>query len=496
MTKKNIAKPSNSFRVMGRVSAKKQRRHDPLMTDLTSHEGHFKEAPRSSKKQNAANDNENDDENDAPEYIDARQSRKILQLAKEQQQELEDDEEEKQEQLSSISKFRVRDENDDDDDEEDEDNEVNSAIASDAESAGPVENEEYEEEEEVIEINEDDAAMFDSYFKPSSAFNSASGAYNLADKIMAAIREKEMGLATDLAGTDAPFMAQVEEDRGEGVALPPKLIKAYTTIGTILTTWTHGKLPKLFKIIPTLKNWQDVLYVTDPERWTPHVCYEATKLFVSNLGAREAAKFVNMVMLPRFQYEVEENEKHDVNYHIYRALKKSLYKPSAFFKGFLFPLVEYGCNVREAMIAGSILQKVSVPVLHSSAALAWLVQQKYSPAAVVFIRILLEKKYALPYQTVDECVFYFMRFRNEIDGREVNGVVTVLPIAWHKAFLAFAQRYKNDITEDQKEFLLETIRQRPHPEISKEIRRELLAGKSREFVESTTGPANDLMLDI
>ncbi|KAL6942238.1 hypothetical protein ACO0QE_003406 [Hanseniaspora vineae] len=480
---------------MGRVSAKKQRRHDPLMTDLTSHEGHFKEAPRSSKKQNAADDNDNDDENDAPEYIDARQSRKILQLAKEQQQELEENEEEKQEQLSSISKFRVRDE--DDEDEEDEDNEVNPALASDEENVEPAENEEYEEEEEeVIEINEDDAAMFDNYFKPSSAFNSANGAYNLADKIMAAIREKEMGLAAASTGTEAPFMAQQEEDRGEGVALPPKLIKAYTTIGTILTTWTHGKLPKLFKIIPTLKNWQDVLYVTDPESWTPHVCYEATKLFVSNLGAREAAKFVNMVLLPRFQYEVEENEKHDVNYHIYRALKKSLYKPSAFFKGFLFPMVEYGCNVREAMIAGSILQKVSVPVLHSSAALAWLVQQKYSPAAVVFIRILLEKKYALPYQTVDECVFYFMRFRNQIDGREVNGVVTVLPVAWHKAFLAFAQRYKNDITEDQKEFLLETVRQRPHPEISKEIRRELLAGKSREFVEPTNGPANDLMLDI
>ena len=101
---------------------------------------------------------------------------------------------------------------------------------------------------------------------------------------------------------------------------------------------------------------------------------------------------------------------------VYRALKKSLYKPAAFFKGFLFPLVESGCNVREATIAASVLSKVSVPALHSAAALSYLLRLPFSPATTVFIKILLEKKYALPYQTVDECVFYFMRFREVTDG--------------------------------------------------------------------------------
>ena len=121
--------------------------------------------------------------------------------------------------------------------------------------------------------------------------------------------------------------------------------------------------------------------MTNPQEWSPHIVYEATKLFVSNLNANEAQKFINLVLLERFRENIETSENHSLNYHIYRALKKSLYKPSAFFKGFLFPLVETGCNIREATIAGSVLSKVSVPALHSAAALSYLLRLPFSPAS-------------------------------------------------------------------------------------------------------------------
>ena len=61
------------------------------------------------------------------------------------------------------------------------------------------------------------------------------------------------------------------------------------------------------------------------------------------------------------------------------ALKKSLYKPAAFFKGFLLPLCESGdCTLREAAIIGSVLVKVSVPVLHSAAALLKIAEMEYT----------------------------------------------------------------------------------------------------------------------
>lgn len=477
---------------MGRATDFKNRkqRHDPLMKDLDTAQGTLKKINKRKQAQAEKDDGEQEEE----EFVDARASRKILQLAKEQQDEIA--EEETAERVKSNqddARFKHINYNDS---EEEEEEEFAGEDISDFEPEGEF----IGEEEEVVEIDEEDAAMFEQYFKKPEDFNSMGGSYNLADKIMASIREKETELAHNDIDMDGNENGEEGHDHNErpmdGVELPEKVIRAYTTVGSILTTWTHGKLPKLFKVIPSLKNWQDVLYVTNPEAWSPHIVYEATKLFVSNLSAKESQKFINMVLLERFRDNIETSEDHSLNYHIYRAIKKSLYKPSAFFKGFLFPLVETGCNIREATIAGSVLAKISVPALHSSAALSYLLRLPFSPATTVFIKILLDKKYALPYQTVDECVYYFMRFRILDDGSNGEDATRVLPVIWHKAFLTFAQRYKNDITQDQRDFLIETIRQRGHKDVGPEIRRELLAGQSREFEESSAGAKDTMMIDV
>lgn len=50
------------------------------------------------------------------------------------------------------------------------------------------------------------------------------------------------------------------------------------------------------------------------------------------------ARFLSDILLDRVRDDIRENK--TLNYHLYRSLKKSLYKPAAFFKGFLFPLCE------------------------------------------------------------------------------------------------------------------------------------------------------------
>ncbi|KAK6200288.1 Bystin-domain-containing protein [Scheffersomyces amazonensis] len=446
---------------MGKISVSESRgkpRHNPLYKDISSQGGNLRTNPRSSQASKDSKSKRQQKEAEEEGYLDASTSRKILQLAKEQQEELKaEEEEEGDEGVSFGSSFPVSQADEEEDEDESED-------YSDFEGE-----EEYYDEEE-IEIDEKDAELYNKYFQSNGGLGEQS--INLADKILAKIQEKEIE----------------KQKPAEGVLLPPKVIAAYEKIGQILSTYTHGKLPKLFKVLPTLRNWEDVLYVTNPDAWTPHAVYEATKLFVSNLQANEAQKFIQTVLLERFRSSIEDSEDHSLNYHIYRALKKSLYKPAAFFKGFLLPLVDGYCNVREATIAASVLTKVSVPVLHSSVALTQLLQRDFKPATTVFIRVLIEKKYALPYQTLDELVFYFMRFRNASqqqfqDSMDIenngNQKGPELPVVWHKAFLAFAQRYKNDITDDQRDFLLETVRQRFHHGIGPEIRRELLAGKPR-----------------
>jgi hypothetical protein len=53
--------------------------------------------------------------------------------------------------------------------------------------------------------------------------------------------------------------------------------------------------------------------------------------------------FYNVVLLTKVRDDIAEHKR--LNYHLYLAVKKSLFKPSAFFKGFLLPLCEVISNL-------------------------------------------------------------------------------------------------------------------------------------------------------
>ena len=132
-----------------------------------------------------------------------------------------------------------------------------------------------------------------------------------------------------------------------------------------------------------------------------------------------------------------------------------------------------------------MLSKVSIPVLHSAAALLRLAEMEYTGPNSLFIRILLDKKYALPYKVIDALVYHFLQFADKERGVEVtrtrNGIVGErrMPVLWHQSLLVFAQRYKRDMTPDQKLALIDLIRVQRHPGIEPDIRRELSTGESR-----------------
>lgn len=51
----------------------------------------------------------------------------------------------------------------------------------------------------------------------------------------------------------------------------------YVPLLQVLSKYRSGKLPKAFKIIPALSNWEQVLYLTEPEKWTAAAMYQATR---------------------------------------------------------------------------------------------------------------------------------------------------------------------------------------------------------------------------
>ena len=62
------------------------------------------------------------------------------------------------------------------------------------------------------------------------------------------------------------------------------------------------------------------------------------------------------------------------------------------------------------MIIASILAKNSVPMLHSAAALLKIAEMNYSGGNSIFIRTLIEKRYALPFRVVDALVHHFIKY--------------------------------------------------------------------------------------
>ncbi|KAK2369539.1 nuclear/nucleolar GTPase [Trifolium repens] len=136
------------------------------------------------------------------------------------------------------------------------------------------------------------------------------------------------------------------------------------SVGTLLSKYTIGKIPKAFKHTPSMQHWEEILSITEPENWSPNAVYHATRIFASNLGAKNAERFHRLVLLPRVREDIRKNK--NLHFDLYQTLKKALYKTSAFFKRILIPLCESGtCTLKEAVIVGSIIEKISIPPLQS-----------------------------------------------------------------------------------------------------------------------------------
>ena len=68
----------------------------------------------------------------------------------------------------------------------------------------------------------------------------------------------------------------------------------------------------------------------------------ATRIFASNFNPKLAQRFYAVVLLPAIRDDIAANKK--LNYHYYMALKKSVFKPSAFYRGILLPLALCGID--------------------------------------------------------------------------------------------------------------------------------------------------------
>ncbi|XP_038605488.1 bystin [Tachyglossus aculeatus] len=437
-----------------------QARHAPLALHILG-----AEAPRPGGRRKNRRGPTDEDEEEEEEYVDPRLSRRILQQARRQQEELEAEhgpgpgpgpgpgDTAPRDPATRLGPSGPEDQSDgekEDDDDDDEWPSLERAAALEGPECGG-----------QVPVDPDDEKAIEMFMNSNPPLRRT-----LADIIMEKLTEKQTEVETVMSEISGCPMPQLD----------PRVLEVYKGVKEVLSKYRSGKLPKAFKIIPALSNWEQILYITEPETWTAASMYQATRIFSSNLKERMAQRFYNLVLLPRIRDDIAEYKR--LNFHLYMALKKALFKPGAWFKGILIPLCESGtCTLREAIIVGSILTKCSIPVLHSSAAMLKIAEMEYSGANSIFLRLLLDKKYALPFRVLDALVFHFLSFRSERRR---------LPVLWHQSLLTLAQRYKADLASEQKEALLDLLRLQSHPQLSPEIRRELLSATARD-VEAPSG---------
>jgi len=390
-----------------------QNRHNPLGTDLDA-DGLAKPTSMRKAKAAAAKQRRQDEElENEGQVIPANLSKAILRVAQEQTAELEEEDEGEDEEIEEV----MLDEGD----------------APDVDADGFVFS-------NTISAEEERALGLFMGNEPRGV--------NLADLIMEKLDEKK----------------QREEETPVPQGLSPKVVKVYTEIGTWLKKYRSGKLPKAFKIIPNLINWEEVLYLTNPIEWSANAMDEGTKLFASNLNQAMAQRFFNLVLLPAVREDIFENKR--LNFNLYQALKRAMYKPQAWLRGILLPIAMESCTLQEAVILGSVVQKISIPTLHSAAAIIKLCEMKpwYGSTSVI-LTAFINKKYALPRRCIDCLVNHFASFTT--DERE-------LPVLWHQCLLVFVQRYKLELTPQHKSKIKGVLKAgHLHRHIGPEIRREL-----------------------
>jgi essential nuclear protein 1 len=390
------------------------------------------------------------------QFLDSKTTAKILSSAKKQQQEMESEFGLRDPSDRDKPKHRLTSNNSDDDD-EDEFPALSDTIPTTFEEDGS-------RLMSDLQISaEDEAAL--SLFMVKEPVKKLT----LGDYIAEMIKKKEQMLASNMSD-----MGSID---GRHVKLDHRVVSLYKGVKEVMSKYRSGKVPKAFKVIPSLQNWEQVLDITCPDSYSSAAMYAAVRMF-ANTNDKMAQRFYNLILLPRIRDDIEEYKR--LNYHLYQCLRKALFRPAAFFKGIILPLVQDGdCTLREAVILSSVMAKNSIPMLHSAAAILKIADMEYSGASSVFMHTLISKRYALPYRVIDGVVDHFIRFM---------GDKRTMPVLWHQTLMSFVNIYAADIASEQRDALFELLKVHPHHQMTDVIRKKLANTRPRDEEEVMLEP--------
>src|ERR1700722_5967532 len=222
----------------------------------------------------------------------------------------------------------------------------------------------------------------------------------------------------------AKFNSHAQPETSPKNDLDASVTEIYRKVGSILSKYKSGKLPKALKVLPSLKSWDALLSLTSPETWTHHAAYQITRIFVSALSPQHAEVFLHDFLLPIVRRDFAANKQ--LSPHLCMSLKRAIYKPAAFFKGIVIPFCQSpDITLKESSILASILAKSSIPSLYSATAIEFICEIGYSGPIAIILRTLLDKRYALPSRIISSLISFFCSFQEK----------DPMPVLWHQTLL-------------------------------------------------------------
>ena len=100
---------------------------------------------------------------------------------------------------------------------------------------------------ENIEITDEDEKTLEKFMSKNPTQTR-----NLVDIIMEKITEKQTELETRFSDAGSLQLKNID----------PRVKQLYAEVGEVLKKYRSGRIPKSFKMIPALKNWEEILYLT------------------------------------------------------------------------------------------------------------------------------------------------------------------------------------------------------------------------------------------
>ncbi|KAH0790789.1 Bystin [Histomonas meleagridis] len=238
-----------------------------------------------------------------------------------------------------------------------------------------------------------------------------------------------------------------------------KVRQLYVQLGSLLRIYKSGKLPKAVNTLASqnIPDWLDLLYLSQPMRWSINAINAVTVLFAQSASDRRCEIFYHEILLEYIEDVLEKSKK--LPQQLWKALLGAARRPKCFIRGILLPLSESNCPQKEARVVSLIVQRVKLPRDHANAFIIKICEGDITPVRTIFLANMIAKGQALAIQAIDAILNYFLRF--EALPKEPK-----LPVSWHQALLDFVNKYGTELLFEQRDHLEILLRKHNHEKIT------------------------------